>query len=287
MNLTILYRGTLASCNYDCCYCPFAKQKDSLAQLTYDRLALERFVNWIERHTEHQFSILFTPWGEALIHRAYQDALMRLSHATNVEKVAIQTNLSCSLDWLTDCDRKRLALWASFHPSQVSREKFLAKCRKLDRQGIRYSVGMVGLKEYADEMTVLRQRLAPEVYFWVNAYKDEADYYAPGDIQKITEVDPLFGINLTNHASLGRACQAGQTVIAVDSEGLMRRCHFIPQPIGNLYDEGFEAALVKRLCVNHTCDCHIGYVHLDNLGLYKTFAGGVLERIPAQKIWQR
>ena len=46
MDLTILYRGPLASCNYDCPYCPFAKRRDSREQLRADRAALERFAGW-------------------------------------------------------------------------------------------------------------------------------------------------------------------------------------------------------------------------------------------------
>ena len=45
--LTILYRGPLASCNYDCAYCPFAKRRESAAELAADRRALERFVDWV------------------------------------------------------------------------------------------------------------------------------------------------------------------------------------------------------------------------------------------------
>ena len=42
MKLSILYRGPLSSCNYACDYCPFAKRKESYAQLEVDRRALER-----------------------------------------------------------------------------------------------------------------------------------------------------------------------------------------------------------------------------------------------------
>jgi hypothetical protein len=70
-------------------------------------------------------------------------------------------------------------------------------------------------------------------------------------------------------------------VIAVDGDGTIRRCHFIERPIGNIYDPGVEAALAPRPCTRATCRCHIGYVHLDHLGLRDLFAGGVLERIPA------
>jgi sulfatase maturation enzyme AslB (radical SAM superfamily) len=47
MNLTILYRGSLISCNYGCEYCPFAKRQQTAAELATDKQQLERFVNWI------------------------------------------------------------------------------------------------------------------------------------------------------------------------------------------------------------------------------------------------
>lgn len=51
--------------------------------------------------------------------------------------------------------------------------------------------------------------------------------------------------------------------------------------LGNLYDGTHRQALGLRTCPLTSCDCHIGYVHLETLPLYDVFAGGVLERIPA------
>ncbi len=42
MKLTVLYRGELSSCNYACNYCPFAKRRDSRAQLQRDRVELQK-----------------------------------------------------------------------------------------------------------------------------------------------------------------------------------------------------------------------------------------------------
>ena len=75
----------------------------------------------------------------------------------------------------------------------------------------------------------------------------------------------------------------GAQAISVLGDGTVRRCHFIPEPLGNLYDGSYLAALRPRPCVNTVCDCHIGYVHLKPLRLYDVFAGGVLERIPAAR----
>src|SRR4051812_7290966 len=66
LKLRILYRGPLSSCNYDCRYCPFAKRHETAAELGRDRGALQRFVAWLSQQFDVRFSILFTPWGEAL-----------------------------------------------------------------------------------------------------------------------------------------------------------------------------------------------------------------------------
>ncbi len=280
MNLSILYRGPLSSCNYACGYCPFAKRAETAEQLARDRACLERFVGWVGGRTTDTIGVLFTPWGEALVRRWYQHALASLTRTPNVAKGAIQTNLSCKLDWVEECDKAKLALWCTFHPSETTRERFLAKCRELLARGVRFSVGVVGLKEHLAEIDALRRELPPDVYLWVNAYKREADYYTAEMVEELTRIDPLFPLNNQYYPSRGASCRAGASVISVDGDGTARRCHFIRVPIGNIYEPGFEECLRERPCSNATCGCHIGYVHLDRLKLYETFGEGVLERVP-------
>ncbi len=282
MKLSILYRGPLSSCNYGCDYCPFAKRKETREELRVDAEALERFVEWVARQGEsgHEISVLFTPWGEALIHRAYQQALARLTHFAHVRKAAIQTNISCRLDWVEQCDKSRLGLWCTYHPSETPRGKFIAKCQEMDQRGVRYSVGVVGLREHVSEIEILRRELRRGVYLWVNAYKRLDNYYSAEDVDRLTTVDALFPINALRHPTLGQACRAGDSVFSVDGDGTMRRCHFIKTPIGNIYQRGWEGALRPTACTNQTCGCHIGYVHVPGLKLYEIFGDGVLERIP-------
>src|SRR5262245_61758520 len=170
MNLSILYRGPLASCNYDCPYCPFAKRRDDHATLKADRLALARFVDWVSLNPDGlRVSVLFTPWGEGLTRSWYRDALVRLSHLSHVDRVAIQTNLSARLSFVSEADRDTLALWATHHPGQIQLGRFLAQCRVLDDSGVRYSVGVVGLPSHLGSARALRAALEPSVYLWVNA----------------------------------------------------------------------------------------------------------------------
>ncbi|WP_405178193.1 STM4011 family radical SAM protein [Nocardia sp. NBC_01377] len=279
MDLTILYRGPLSSCDYDCPYCPFAKRRDSTEQLRADRAALARFTRWAGTATEHRLSILFTPWGEGLVRSWYRRAMVELSHHPHVERVAIQTNLSCRTEWLADADRDTVALWCTYHPGQTPYARFLDKTVRLANAGVRFSVGIVGLPEHSSHARRLRADLPDHVYLWVNAA--EGHTYTDAEADDWTALDPLFPFSRHPHRSAGLPCRTGSSVISVDGEGTVRRCHFVPEPLGNLYDGSFSRAAAPRGCPLAVCDCHIGYVHLESLPLYDVFAGGVLERIPA------
>ncbi|MFD5517441.1 STM4011 family radical SAM protein [Streptomyces sp. NPDC127066] len=278
MDLTILYRGPLASCDYDCPYCPFAKRRDTPAQLRADRAALERFTAWAGEQREDRLSVLFTPWGEGLVRSWYRRALVELSHQPHIRRVAIQTNLSCRTDWLEAADRESVALWCTYHPGQTPHERFVAKTRRLGELGVRFSVGVVGLPEHAEPARRLRAELPEHVYLWVNAA--EGHTYTDGQAAEWTALDPLFPFSRHPHRSAGLPCRTGESVISVDGDGKVSRCHFVRTELGRLYDGSYRAALAPRPCPLAACDCHIGYVHLETLPLYDVFAGGVLERIP-------
>lgn len=281
MDLTILYRGPLASCDYDCPYCPFAKRRDSREQLRADRAALERFTAWVAAQTGDRVSVLFTPWGEGLVRSWYRRAIVELAGLEQVRRVAIQTNLSGRTRWLAEAPaaaRERIALWCTYHPGQTPYERFLARCEELKGLGVRHSVGIVGLDDHLGEAHRLRAALADEVYLWVNAA--EGHTYTDEEADRWTAIDPLFPYSRHPHRSAGLPCRTGESVISVDGEGTVRRCHFVRAELGNLYDGSYRRALGPRACPLAVCDCHIGYVHLETLPLYDVFAGGVLERIP-------
>ena len=277
----ILYRASLLSCNYACVYCPFAKTKNTSDELLKDAQQLKDFKQWVKVQNK-RIGMLFTPWGEALIHKYYQDGLIELSHMPNVYRIAIQTNLSCNLDWMNGVNKDSFALWTTFHPSQTSLDQFVAKCERLQEMNIRFSVGTVGIKEDIEVIGELRSRLSQSIYLWVNAYKREDNYYTESEISSIQAIDPYFHWNNQWHPSLDKPCRAGHTSFAVDGDGNMTSCHFIKEKIGNIYQENFEQALKPRTCVNDTCKCHIGYVHLDELKQDLIYGDGILERIPLE-----
>ncbi|NVB41094.1 radical SAM protein [Pseudenhygromyxa sp. WMMC2535] len=282
-DLHLYWRGPLSSCNYDCPYCPFAKRQSSRAELAADEAALARFVAWCADHRGHgqRLSLAFTPWGEAMIRPHYQAALIELSRLEWVAAVAIQTNLSGRLEWIADADPRRLALWTTYHPGEVALDDFLARCARLDAAGLRYSVGVVGLREHFDHIDELRARLAAGVYLWINAYKSSGPgYYRPGEAERLSAIDPLFDLNALRHPSSGQACAAGSRSLFVDGHGDVRRCHFVDSVRGNLYRDPLPALLGEQPCPQSSCGCFIGYVHLERLGLRQRFGDGLAARLP-------
>jgi hypothetical protein len=282
MNLSVLYRGPLASCTYACPYCPFAKRRDDADHLAADRAALARFTGWIAECRDVEWSILFTPWGEALSRRWYRDAMVELSGLAHVRLVAAQTNLSHRVDWTGAGVAGRLALWCTYHPGETSLERFIGRCRDLDRHGTAHSVGVVGWPDHLGPARRLRAALPATTYVWINPADGIARPYRDDEIAAWSAIDPLFPLALRPHRSIGAACRTGETVISVDGAGDIRRCHFVPEVIGSIHDDRWRDALGPRPCPKLTCDCFIGYVHRDHQLYDPLFGTSLLSRIPVQ-----
>ena len=282
--LTILYRGPLASCNYDCPYCPFAKRRDSPEQLRADRAALDRFVDWVRRNPDGR-----PPVGPVhAVGRGADPPLVPATRSSSCRgcrmwtRVAIQTNLAARLDWLADGRPARLALWATYHPGPGrARTGSWPSAAELDELGrALLASASSACPSTSTRPGALRAALPAQVYLWVNAA--EGHTYDAARTADWTAIDPLFGY------SVPAARVAGQRVPGRRDGRLgRRRRHGPPVPLHpDAAGQPVRRLLPGRLCArapcaNAVCDCHIGYVHLKRLPLYDVFAGGVLERIPA------
>lgn len=280
MSIThILYRGSLSSCNYACEYCPFAKTTNTREELDLDRDQLHRFVDWLAACNQ-TVGVMITPWGEAIIHRYYREAMIRLSWMDHVQRIAIQTNLSGYLDDLARARADRLAIWATFHPGETDMARFVQRCTTLQQLKIRFSVGVVGFQKHFGDIAELRASLPADVYLWVNVPKSSGVDYTDEDIRFLQSVDPYFQWNARRWPSRGKPCLTGLTSFTVDGNGDARRCHFVDEVIGNIYRSNIWPVLTPRSCPNETCGCHIGYVHREDFGLDQLYGSNILERIP-------
>jgi hypothetical protein len=298
--LQILYRGPLESCNYGCTYCPFAKRTESVAAVSRDRNALQRFVDWSRNGKSFngrvdQLEILFTPWGEALHRARYQRAMAALTQAQHISFVGIQTNLSVVPSLLVDLPREqrsKITLWATWHPTQTSLAAFLKRVRRCRDHALDVSVGIVAerhhlavLPEFADALTQAGTSLQ-----WINAYKvgyrTPKSYYSQEEIASLNALDPWFEADLKGQRSGGKSCATGTSAIAIDGEGEVTRCHFVARELGNIYTQNLEDILApvgtNQSCSRAECNCFQGYVHLQNTSVNSVFHGvAALRRVPS------
>src|SRR5262249_40321534 len=181
--------------------------------------------------------------------------------------------------------RGKLALWTTYHPTEVSdadRESLFAKWQLLRRRGVPFSVGIVGTREDGPYPAGLRRRLDPGVYVWVNAYKREPNYYAPDEIAAIRAIDPYFDLNNQHYPSLGKPCTAGQRAVYLDDEGALRRCFFVGGVIGNLFADGWKTLDAPLCCPVKTCHCYVGQMHVVELDFRGVYGKHLAARIPRE-----
>ena len=226
-------------------------------------MSLDRFAAWLETQKDVNLDVLFTPWGEALVRSWYRRTIARLTHLAHVERVAVQTNLSYGLRWIEECRIERIALWAAFHPTQVDRGVFCRKVATLFERGVAVSAGVVAIPEHFEQIAALRRELPGSVYMWINAQQPRSRPYTEDEVAWLSSIDPHFPSTLKRNRSLDRFCRAGQESFAVDSSGDMRRCHFVAEVIGNIFDARWRDALVPRRCPNRFCDCLLGTSQID------------------------
>jgi hypothetical protein len=156
-----------------------------------------------------------------------------------------------------------------------------AKWALLRERGVTFSVGVVGTRENVAHAEALRARLPGDVYLWVNAYKREADYYTPGEVERIRAIDPYFDLNNQHYPSRGRPCTAGQRAVYLDDEGDLRRCFFVGGVIGNLFRDGWVTLPAPLGCPKETCHCYVGHMHVVDLDFRAVYGENLAVRVPS------
>lgn len=290
MSLLVLFRTRLEWCNYTCGYCPWNANATRVPAEVF-RADEQRLKRILDRVAELPDPVEFfiTPKAEYLVLPYWRDAVAQLLSLPQVERVTVQTNLSFDLAaFLQQCDATKLALWTTYHPSEVAEpelETLHAKWQLLRQRGVPFSVGIVGTHAHLPLLTALRRRLDPAVYLWVNAYQREPNYYTPEQLDSIRAVDPYFDLNNQYFPSRGQPCTAGQKAVYLDDEGDLRRCFFVGDVLGNLFRDGWRRFEAPRSCPRDTCHCYVGHMHLVELDFRSLYGKNLAVRIPRQ--WEK
>ncbi len=288
---TVIYRGSLKSCNYSCSYCPFAKHRATAAELEQDRLSFERFCGSLESRVQ-SFSIgavFVTPYGEASIHPWYWEGLSRLAGFPGIYRVGMQTNLSFSVEEclkifdFPTCDapekrRGKLCIWATFHPEMTTAREFAAKCRLLAEKRISVCAGAVGVPDNMGIIRELRKELPSGVYLWINKMDGLKRNYRPEEVKAFSEIDPFFTYELENPAAHGEMCEGR---CFVEGDGKVRTCN-ISKPKGINWYEGGEGEIFSPLCSRKRCTCYLAYGGRSDFALRHIFGDYPIFRVPGE-----
>lgn len=289
---TICYRGSLKSCNYRCSYCPFSKHRASVQELEKDRQNFGRFCESIaDRASEFDIGAVFVvPYGEASIHRWYWEGLGRLAGLDSLERVGLQTNLSFSVEeclaifdlysgdanrengreidresdketsekivrGISGAARRKLCIWATFHPEMTDVEMFVDKCHRLADSGVNLCVGAVGAPQNIPLLGRLRERLSPDLYLWINKMDGLGRAYTEEEKRAFLELDPFFVLECSSPAADVAMCSDR---CFVEADGRIRACNIGRIKEGNWYQSEQEE-IFRPLCGKKRCSCYLAY----------------------------
>lgn len=281
---TILYRGSLKSCNYHCGYCPFSKHRGSERELEKDRAQWLRFCESIGDRAERLNirALMVVPYGEALIHPWYWEGLGSLTKQDSLETAGAQTNLSFSIGRSLEIferaggRREKLRLWATFHPEMTTCGEFAEQCAGLVKEGILFSAGAVGVPENLDLLQKLRKMLPREVYLWINAMDGLRRPYTENELRRFQAIDPYFYRETRPVPAEESLCS---NRLFVEADGKIRRCN-----IGTVSDKnwyGHSEGLFEGVpCRRKRCSCYLAYGGRDEAANHMLFGPDPVFRIP-------
>ena len=289
---TICYRGSLKSCNYRCSYCPFSKRRASVQELEKDRQNFGRFCESIaDRAAEFDIGAVFVvPYGEASIHRWYWEGVGRLAGLDGLDRVGLQTNLSFSVEeclaifdlysgdanrengresdresdketsekivrGISGAARRKLRIWATFHPEMTDMETFVEKCHRLADSGVNLCVGAVGAPQNIPLLGRLRERLSPDLYLWINKMDGLGRAYTEEEKRAFLELDPFFGLECGSLAADVAMCSDR---CFVEADGRIRACNIGRIKEGNWY-QSEQKEIFRPLCGKKRCSCYLAY----------------------------
>lgn len=298
---TICYRGSLKSCNYRCSYCPFSKHRASVQELEKDRQNFGRFCESIaDRAAEFDIGAVFVvPYGEASIHRWYWEGLGRLAGLDGLERVGLQTNLSFSVEeclaifdlysgdanrengreidrGISGAARRKLCIWATFHPEMTDMETFADKCHRLADSGVNLCVGAVGAPQNILLLGRLRERLSPDLYLWINKMDGLGRAYTEEEKRAFLELDPFFGLECGSPAADVAMCSDR---CFVEADGRIRACNIGRIKEGNWYQSEQEE-IFRPLCGKKRCSCYLAYGGRDDFEGRQFFGAYPIFRVP-------
>lgn len=259
-------------CNYSCEYC-ISGQSDPNDPRVLANWKIGNYRTIVDALTRlpHVLNVRLGVGGEFFLNPDLIDGARTLSHAANVRSVNLITNLSFPLRhyrrWFADFDAKKIALVASYHPSQIRNVAEWRATASALAKDVDFSVCTVAyphiLPALAEAIPALRaEGLAVFVQPFLG-WLDGVFYPDAYTAEQRAQMRPLFySRHDWEYLLEGKRpglCHAGHTSIYVDMTGEVRICGMEiqgPQPIGNLLTgEPLRLYDGPRPCTAPHCRC--------------------------------
>lgn len=282
---TLLYRGSLKSCNYHCSYCPFSKHPAAARELEKDK---RQWISFVQSFTKKApalniHALMVVPYGEALIHPWYWEGLARISACTDMDAAGAQTNLSFPIqESLAHFVRysgnlEKLRLWCTFHPEMATAEAFAERCIRLADAGVSLCAGAVGVPEHIRLLQQLRKKLPETIYLWINKMDGQKRPYSQEEQKAFLDIDPYFLQELTPVRADADKCRGR---LFVDENQRLHTCNLSPA-LGTDWNTLCSNLLIPRpQCRRRVCSCYLAYAGRSDFAGRRLFGPYPLFRIP-------
>lgn len=242
------FNGRYAHCNYACPYCYVATSVNKGMHFNYD---VETWEKAFEKHFKDKEIIFYFSYGEPMMAgNVFYDVLEMIGRHPTWE-VRMTSNVSLSLKRLLEtrvAQEGRLNINASFHPTQISINKFLEKCDEIREHGIEPSVIYVMYPEQIDDlegyMLLFRERgYRVHIRAFRGLYKGKKypQAYTYKQWRQTAKYMDIGNFKYQLHAvnGLGRMSMLGMSHILVDNLGKIEMCdsYVGDRHYGNIFDD--------------------------------------------------
>jgi acyl-CoA thioesterase-1 len=242
------FNGRYAHCNYTCPYCYVATSVNKGMHFMH---TMEKWEAAFNKHFGDRHTVFYFSYGEPMIAKNFYEVLDMVA-ANPKWEAKVTTNLSLPLDRLLEtrlAKEGRLNINASFHPTQVSVEEFIANCDHVRAAGIEPSVVYVMYPPQIDDleekyMPALREKgyvVHIRAFRGLYGGKKYPGAYTKEQWNKTAKYmdDANLRYQLCEISGLGRLSIIGMNHILVDNYGKIEMCdsYVGDRSYGNVLDD--------------------------------------------------
>lgn len=240
-------------CNYRCPYCFIPSWMRRIKRDMFTKIKKKKWLNTLS-NLKFDLEFNFTG-GEPLLKNEFIDFLSELCELENVHYIRVDTNASANVKKLIYKTNKKVRCMATFHPSQVSFDRFINSALLLHQSS---NLSMVNYVAYPFD----REKILTFIYeftkkgIFVNIAKNIRYKYPKEQIEFIDSFQTPEDNYYKNKGRVkGNRCLSGFSYIRVNHSGKAKSCR---GRHGNIF-KNLKLADEPIQCPKTSCPCIIDY----------------------------